>query len=70
MDADPALAVYRFAVDDLFRKQAHVLDHDGERLLSLASRLSGAPHDAYETLSTADAKFPDHHAVAPARPCR
>ena len=58
MDADPALAVYRFAVDDLFRKQAHVLDHDGERLLSLASRLSGAPRDAYETLSTADAKFP------------
>ena len=63
MDADPALAVYRFAVDDLFRKQAHVLDHDGERLLSLASRLSGAPRDAYETLSTADATFPDHHAV-------
>ncbi len=58
MDGDPALAVYRFAVDDLFRKQAHVLDHDGERLLSLASRLSGAPRDAYETLSTADAKFP------------
>ena len=58
MAADPALAVYRFAVDDLFRKQAHVLDHDGERLLSLASRLSGAPKDAYEALSTADARFP------------
>ena len=58
MAADPALAVYRFAVDDLFRKQAHVLDHDGERLLSLASRLSGAPKDAYESLSTADARFP------------
>jgi oligoendopeptidase F len=58
MDADPALAVYRFAVDDLFRRQAHVLDHNGERLLSLASRLSGAPKDAYESLSTADARFP------------
>ena len=58
MDADPALAVYRFAVEDLFRKQAHVLDHDGERLLSLAARLSGAPKDAYESLSTADARFP------------
>ncbi|MGD9903125.1 MAG: oligoendopeptidase F [Vicinamibacterales bacterium] len=58
MAADPALAVYRFAVDDLFRKQAHVLDLAGERLLSLASRLSGAPRDAYESLSTADAKFP------------
>lgn len=58
MAADPALAVYRFAVDDLFRKQAHVLDQDGERLLSLASRLTGAPKDVFEALSTADAKFP------------
>ncbi|MEZ5419647.1 MAG: hypothetical protein R2708_20200 [Vicinamibacterales bacterium] len=58
MADDPALAVYRFAVDDLFRKQAHVLDHDGERLLSLASRLTGAPKDVFEALSTADAKFP------------
>ncbi len=58
MDADPGLAVYRFAVEDLFRKQAHVLDQQGERLLSLASRLTGAPHDAYEALSTADARFP------------
>ena len=58
MDADPALAVYRFAAEDLFRKQAHVLDLNGERLLSLASRLTGAPKDAYEALSTADARFP------------
>jgi oligoendopeptidase F len=58
MADDAALAVYRFAVDDLFRKQAHVLDHAGERLLSLASRLTGAPKDVYEALSTADAKFP------------
>ena len=58
MAADPALAVYRFAVEDLFRKQAHVLDQAGERLLSLSSRLTGAPKDVYEALSTADAKFP------------
>ncbi|HUU34163.1 MAG TPA: M3 family oligoendopeptidase, partial [Vicinamibacterales bacterium] len=58
MEADPAFAVYRFAVEDLFRKQAHVLDQNGERLLSLAARLTGAPKDVYEALSTADAKFP------------
>ena len=58
LDADPAFGVYRFAVEDLFRKQAHVLDLNGERLLSLASRLTGASKDAYEALSTADAKFP------------
>ncbi|MCC6992796.1 MAG: oligoendopeptidase F, partial [Acidobacteria bacterium] len=58
MSADPALAVYRFAVEDLFRKQSHVLDQAGEHLLSLASRLTGAPKDVYEALSTADAQFP------------
>ncbi len=58
MDVDAGLAVYRFAIDDLFRKQAHVLDLAGERLLALSSRLSGAPKDAYESLTTADAKFP------------
>lgn len=58
MAASPALAVYRFAIEDLFRQQAHVLDQAGERLLSFASRLGGVPHDAYAALSTADARFP------------
>ena len=31
--------------------------------MSLASRLASAPNDAYWALSTADAKFPDDHAV-------
>lgn len=58
MDADPDLTVYRFAIEDLYRQQEHVLDEKGEHLMSLASRLSGAPNDAYWSLSTADAKFP------------
>ena len=58
MAADAALAVYRFAIEDLYRQQEHVLDQQGEHLLSLSARLSGAPHDAYSALSTADAKFP------------
>jgi oligoendopeptidase F len=58
MDASPALAVYRFAIEDLYRQQEHVLDEAGERLMSLASRLSSAPNDAYWALSTADATFP------------
>jgi oligoendopeptidase F len=36
-----------------------VLDESGEKLLSLSSRLSGAPGEAYLALSTADAKFPE-----------
>jgi oligoendopeptidase F len=54
----PALAVYRFAIEDLFRQQAHVLDSAGERLLSLSGRLSSVPADAYSALSTADVRFP------------
>ena len=52
------LAVYRFAIEDLYRQQEHVLDDKGERLLSLASRFESTPHDAYAALSTADARFP------------
>lgn len=58
MVASSDLAVYRFFIEDLFRQQEHVLDQAGERLLSLASRLGGMPHDAYAALSTADARFP------------
>lgn len=58
MDGSPALAVYRFAIENLYRQQEHVLDEAGEQLLSLSSRLASAPNDAYWALSTADAKFP------------
>src|SRR5829696_9473071 len=58
MTEQPALAVYRFAIEDLYRQQEHVLDEKGEHLLSLASRFSSAPHDAYAALSTADLKHP------------
>ena len=58
MDADSALGLYRFAIEDLYRQAEHVLDEAGERLMSLSSRLASAPNDAYWALSTADAKFP------------
>jgi oligoendopeptidase F len=58
MDESEPLRLYRFAIEDLYRQQEHVLDEKGERLMSLASRLSAAPNDAYWALSTADAKFP------------
>ena len=58
MDDNPALALYRFAIEDLYRQQEHVLDEAGERLMSLSSRLASSPSDAYSALSTADAQFP------------
>jgi oligoendopeptidase F len=59
MAADPALAMYRFAIEEVYRQQEHVLDEKGERIMSLASRLSASPNEAYQALSTADAKFPE-----------
>jgi oligoendopeptidase F len=52
------LAVYRFAIEDLYRQQEHVLDDKGEHLLSLSSRFSSTPNDAYAALSTADIRHP------------
>ncbi len=59
MAAHPHLAVYRFALEEIFRQQDHVLDEKGERLLSLSTRLAQAPDEAYQALSTADARYPD-----------
>jgi oligoendopeptidase F len=58
MKNHPDLAVYRFAIEDLYRQQEHVLDEKGEHLLSLSSRFSSGPSDAYSALSTADVKHP------------
>jgi oligoendopeptidase F len=58
MADSPELALYRFALEDLYRQQEHVLDEKGEHLLSLSSRFSSAPYDAYAALSTADIKHP------------
>jgi oligoendopeptidase F len=52
------LALYRFAIEEVFRLQEHVLDEQGERLLSLTERVSSVPKDSYAALSTADARFP------------
>jgi oligoendopeptidase F len=58
MNESSDLALYRFALEEIYRLQEHVLDERGEQLLSLSSRLSGAPNEAYQALSVADAKFP------------
>src|SRR5205814_10638200 len=58
MASNEELAVYRFAIEDLYRQQEHVLDDKGERLLSLGNRFASSPVDAYAALSTADIKYP------------
>jgi oligoendopeptidase F len=58
MAALDSLRLYKFAIEDLYRQQEHVLDEAGERLMSLTSRLSSAPNESYSALSTADVKHP------------
>ena len=58
LDANAGLATYRFAIESLFHEQEHVLDEQGERLMSYAGRFNSVPYDSYSALTTADARFP------------
>ena len=58
LNESPELATYRFALEEVFRLHEHVLDEQGERLISLSDRLGSVPRDSYAALSTADARFP------------
>ncbi len=58
MQANPELAVYRFAIERTYHQQEHVLDEKGEHLLSLASRFGDVPHDVHSMLANADIKHP------------
>ena len=58
LEASADLAVYRFAIESLFHEQEHVLDEQGERLMSFAGCFNSVPHDSYAALTTADMKAP------------
>ncbi len=58
MDANEDLAVYRFAIEDLYRQQKHVLDEQGESILAKYSRFNSSPRDIYSMLTTADVQWP------------
>ena len=58
-DSSDGLAVYRFALEEIYRQHEHVLDGSGEHLLALAGRLEGAASETYAALTTADMRFPE-----------
>jgi len=58
MEALEPLRLYRFALEEIYRQQEHVLDDAGERLMSLGARFRRAASEAYAALTTADAHFP------------
>lgn len=58
LDKTPALKPYRFTILDNYRRQQHVLDEKGERLLALAGPFNRAPGTIYQELSTSDIVWP------------
>lgn len=59
LEEEPGLAPYRFPIRETFRRAAHVLDEDGERLLALGTRFNGTPSETYSMLADADVSFPE-----------
>jgi len=56
--ANPKLAVYAHAFDDMLRQRKHVLTAREEELLAMSGKLAAASHQAFTMLTNADMKFP------------
>jgi oligoendopeptidase F len=52
-----SLAIYKHAMDCLFREKAHVLSKSEENLLAQMSEITGATSDIFTMLNNADLKF-------------
>jgi len=57
-EQNKGLTPYRFDIEDLFRQQKHVLNEEGEQLLSYFNRFNGTPRAIHSELSTSDIDFP------------
>ncbi len=59
LDETPELAPYRFGIEETYRKQRHILDETGERLLAYSGGFTATPSDTYNSLANADVRFPE-----------
>jgi oligoendopeptidase F len=59
--AEPDLALYRHALDDILRERPHVLTAELEALLAQAGEVADAPERIFELLNSADLKLPMVH---------
>ena len=58
LDATPELASFRFGIEESYRRQEHVLDETGERLLAYSTSFNSTPATTYTMMADADVKFP------------
>ena len=57
LSMDPSLAVYRHAVDDLFRLESHTRSGEVEEVLGLARDAFSGPYNAYSAFADSDLVF-------------
>nr|MBN2277334.1 oligoendopeptidase F [candidate division Zixibacteria bacterium] len=57
MAKNPKLAIYRFYLEDMFRRQAHVLSAKEENILALAGPATSGPGKIFRMMDDADIKF-------------
>ncbi|MFQ5422455.1 MAG: oligoendopeptidase F [Phycisphaerae bacterium] len=58
MDGNAKLAVYRHAIDDIYRQRAHFLSPREEELLAMAGDVTSAPGNIFGRFSNTDLDFP------------
>jgi oligoendopeptidase F len=58
LDDTPELAPYRFGIEESYRRQRHVLDEKGERLLAYSASFNSTPATTYSMMADADVDFP------------
>lgn len=57
--ANKELEIYRFNLESLYRYQAHSLNHDEEKIISMLSKSLSTAENTFESLTDADITFPD-----------
>lgn len=53
------LAIYRFTIDDIIRRKAHIRSEEVEEVLALASPVLAGPGRIFHMIDDADIKFPN-----------
>jgi oligoendopeptidase F len=59
LEETEGLAPYRFPITESYRKQRHVLDEAGERLMAFAGPFGSTPSQTYTMMADADVSFPE-----------
>jgi oligoendopeptidase F len=56
---EPKLEIYQVILKDYFREKAHILSEPEERIMALASSITGLPYSSFNTFSNAEMPSPE-----------